>query len=42
MGNIWEFQKEETRAFSDLGTGNRIATALFYFTQPEKGGFTVE
>jgi prolyl 4-hydroxylase len=34
-------QKEETKAFSDLGTGNRIATALFYFTQPEKGGFTV-
>lgn len=34
-------RKEETKAFSDLGTGNRIATALFYFTKPEKGGFTV-
>ncbi|KAL3115904.1 hypothetical protein niasHT_007204 [Heterodera trifolii] len=34
-------RKEETKAFSDLGTGNRIATALFYFSQPEKGGFTV-
>uniref|UniRef100_A0A183BT59 P4Hc domain-containing protein n=1 Tax=Globodera pallida TaxID=36090 RepID=A0A183BT59_GLOPA len=34
-------RKEEKKAFSDLGTGNRIATALFYFTQPEKGGYTV-
>lgn len=23
-------RKEETKAFSDLGTGNRIATVLFY------------
>jgi len=34
-------RKEETKAFSDLGTGNRIATVLFYMSQPEKGGFTV-
>uniref|UniRef100_A0A915DIP8 Fe2OG dioxygenase domain-containing protein n=1 Tax=Ditylenchus dipsaci TaxID=166011 RepID=A0A915DIP8_9BILA len=33
--------KEETKAFSDLGTGNRIATVLFYMTQPERGGGTV-
>uniref|UniRef100_A0AC34GPH6 Procollagen-proline 4-dioxygenase n=1 Tax=Panagrolaimus sp. ES5 TaxID=591445 RepID=A0AC34GPH6_9BILA len=34
-------RKEETKAFSDLGTGNRIATVLFYMTQPEMGGGTV-
>jgi len=34
-------RKEETRAFSDLGTGNRIATVLFYMTEPETGGGTV-
>lgn len=34
-------RKEETKAFSDLGTGNRIATVLFYMTIPELGGFTV-
>ncbi|KAI6235644.1 Procollagen-proline 4-dioxygenase [Aphelenchoides besseyi] len=34
-------RKEETKAFSDLGTGNRIATVLFYMTKPEKGGGTV-
>ncbi|KAL7078512.1 hypothetical protein ACQ4LE_002658 [Meloidogyne hapla] len=34
-------RKEETKAFSDLGTGNRIATALFYLTKPDEGGFTV-
>lgn len=34
-------RKEETKAFSDLGTGNRIATVLFYMTQPEEGGGTV-
>ncbi|KAI1721472.1 2OG-Fe(II) oxygenase superfamily domain-containing protein [Ditylenchus destructor] len=34
-------RKEETKAFSDLGTGNRIATVLFYMTQPEAGGGTV-
>uniref|UniRef100_A0A915ML79 Fe2OG dioxygenase domain-containing protein n=1 Tax=Meloidogyne javanica TaxID=6303 RepID=A0A915ML79_MELJA len=33
--------KEETKAFSDLGTGNRIATALFYLSKPDEGGFTV-
>lgn len=34
-------RKEETKAFSDLGTGNRIATVLFYMSQPEEGGGTV-
>uniref|UniRef100_A0A7E4WAF9 procollagen-proline 4-dioxygenase n=1 Tax=Panagrellus redivivus TaxID=6233 RepID=A0A7E4WAF9_PANRE len=34
-------RKEEVKAFSDLGTGNRIATVLFYMTQPEMGGGTV-
>lgn len=34
-------RKEEPKAFSDLGTGNRIATVLFYCSQPEKGGYTV-
>uniref|UniRef100_A0A0K0DVC8 procollagen-proline 4-dioxygenase n=2 Tax=Strongyloides stercoralis TaxID=6248 RepID=A0A0K0DVC8_STRER len=34
-------RKEETKAFSDLGTGNRIATVLFYMTEPEIGGGTV-
>jgi hypothetical protein len=34
-------QKEESKAFSDLGTGNRVATVLFYMSQPEKGGYTV-
>ncbi|KAH7699287.1 prolyl 4-hydroxylase 2, partial [Aphelenchoides avenae] len=34
-------RKEETKAFSDLGTGNRIATVLFYMSQPELGGGTV-
>ncbi|CAD5215722.1 unnamed protein product [Bursaphelenchus okinawaensis] len=34
-------RKEETKAFSDLGTGNRIATVLFYMTQPQNGGGTV-
>jgi prolyl 4-hydroxylase len=34
-------RKEETKAFSDLGTGNRIATVLFYMSQPEMGGGTV-
>jgi len=24
-----------------LGTGNRIATALFYLSKPDEGGFTV-
>ncbi|KAI6176956.1 Procollagen-proline 4-dioxygenase [Aphelenchoides bicaudatus] len=33
-------RKEETKAFSDLGTGNRIATVLFYMSQPEEGGGT--
>lgn len=34
-------RKEETRAFSDLGTGNRIATVLFYMSEVEFGGGTV-
>ena len=28
--NSFLFQREETNAFKDLGTGNRIATWLFY------------
>ncbi|CEF59606.1 Prolyl 4-hydroxylase alpha-related protein PH4[alpha]EFB [Strongyloides ratti] len=34
-------RKEETNAFKRLGTGNRIATVLFYMSQPERGGATV-
>ncbi|GMR44194.1 hypothetical protein PMAYCL1PPCAC_14389, partial [Pristionchus mayeri] len=34
-------RKEETKAFEDLGTGNRIATVLFYMSQPQIGGGTV-
>ncbi|KAH7729639.1 Prolyl 4-hydroxylase alpha-1 subunit precursor [Aphelenchoides avenae] len=34
-------RKEEKNAFKKLGTGNRIATVLFYMSQPEKGGATV-
>uniref|UniRef100_A0A0N5AR18 procollagen-proline 4-dioxygenase n=1 Tax=Syphacia muris TaxID=451379 RepID=A0A0N5AR18_9BILA len=34
-------RKEEPRAFDSLGTGNRIATVLFYMTQPTNGGGTV-
>uniref|UniRef100_A0AC34GXF4 Procollagen-proline 4-dioxygenase n=1 Tax=Panagrolaimus sp. ES5 TaxID=591445 RepID=A0AC34GXF4_9BILA len=34
-------RKEEKNAFKTLGTGNRIATVLFYMSQPEKGGATV-
>uniref|UniRef100_A0AC35TZT5 Procollagen-proline 4-dioxygenase n=1 Tax=Rhabditophanes sp. KR3021 TaxID=114890 RepID=A0AC35TZT5_9BILA len=34
-------RKEETNAFKRLGTGNRIATVLFYMSQPEQGGATV-
>uniref|UniRef100_A0AC35TSP4 Procollagen-proline 4-dioxygenase n=1 Tax=Rhabditophanes sp. KR3021 TaxID=114890 RepID=A0AC35TSP4_9BILA len=30
-------RKEETKAFEDLGTGNRVATVLFYMTQPFMG-----
>ncbi|CAK5076818.1 unnamed protein product [Meloidogyne enterolobii] len=37
----YDFAREETKAFSDLGTGNRIATALFYLSKPDEGGFTV-
>ncbi|CAJ0937708.1 unnamed protein product, partial [Mesorhabditis belari] len=34
-------RKEETNAFKTLGTGNRIATVLFYMSQPDLGGATV-
>ena len=34
-------RKEETHAFKDLGTGNRIATWMFYMSHVEAGGATV-
>lgn len=34
-------RKEEKNAFKSLGTGSRIATVLFYMSEPEKGGATV-
>ncbi|KAM3723451.1 Prolyl 4-hydroxylase subunit [Dirofilaria immitis] len=34
-------RKEEVNAFQSLNTGNRLATLLFYMTQPESGGATV-
>ncbi|VDN03309.1 unnamed protein product [Thelazia callipaeda] len=34
-------RKEEVNAFQSLNTGNRLATVLFYMTQPESGGATV-
>ncbi|CAD6196789.1 unnamed protein product [Caenorhabditis auriculariae] len=34
-------RKEEKNAFKSLNTGNRIATVLFYMSQPERGGATV-
>ncbi|KAF7283400.1 hypothetical protein GWI33_000692 [Rhynchophorus ferrugineus] len=34
-------RKEETNAFRNLGTGNRIATVLFYMSDVEQGGATV-
>ncbi|CAI5447148.1 unnamed protein product [Caenorhabditis angaria] len=34
-------RKEEKNAFKTLNTGNRIATVLFYMSQPERGGATV-
>ncbi|CAJ0581013.1 unnamed protein product, partial [Mesorhabditis spiculigera] len=34
-------RKEEKKAFESLGTGNRIATVLFYMSQPSLGGATV-
>lgn len=34
-------RKEEVNAFKDLGTGNRIATILFYLSATEAGGATV-
>ncbi|CAJ0942697.1 unnamed protein product, partial [Mesorhabditis belari] len=34
-------RKEERKAFESLGTGNRIATVLFYMSQPSLGGATV-
>ncbi|MFH4982128.1 hypothetical protein AB6A40_008837 [Gnathostoma spinigerum] len=34
-------KRDEPHAFKSLGTGNRMATVLFYLTQPELGGGTV-
>lgn len=34
-------RKEETNAFKSLGTGNRIATVLFYMSDVPQGGATV-
>ncbi|CAG9536720.1 unnamed protein product [Cercopithifilaria johnstoni] len=34
-------RREEVNAFESLNTGNRLATLLFYMTQPESGGATV-
>ncbi|KAF7990836.1 hypothetical protein HCN44_000641 [Aphidius gifuensis] len=34
-------RREETNAFKSLGTGNRIATVLYYMTDVEQGGGTV-
>ncbi|XP_030756854.1 prolyl 4-hydroxylase subunit alpha-1 isoform X2 [Sitophilus oryzae] len=34
-------RKEETNAFKNLGTGNRIATVLFYMSDVPQGGATV-
>uniref|UniRef100_A0A6B2EEH2 procollagen-proline 4-dioxygenase n=1 Tax=Phlebotomus kandelakii TaxID=1109342 RepID=A0A6B2EEH2_9DIPT len=34
-------RKEETNAFKSLGTGNRIATVLFYMSDVSQGGATV-
>ncbi|VDM79588.1 unnamed protein product [Strongylus vulgaris] len=34
-------RKEETESFKSLGTGNRVATVLFYMTEPRYGGGTV-
>lgn len=35
------FQKDEKNAFKNLGTGNRIATVLFYMSDVAQGGATV-
>ncbi|KAL5282865.1 P4HA2 family protein [Megaselia abdita] len=34
-------RREEENAFKELGTGNRIATVLFYMSDVEQGGATV-
>nr|AQZ26744.1 prolyl 4-hydroxylase subunit alpha-1 [Aurelia sp. 1 GW-2014] len=37
----FDFAREEEDKFSDLGTGNRIATMLYYISSVEAGGATV-
>ncbi|KAG7277442.1 hypothetical protein CRUP_016345 [Coryphaenoides rupestris] len=41
MDTAEELQKDEPDAFKELGTGNRIATWLFYMTDVAAGGATV-
>ena len=41
MKTLIFLQKEEVNAFKDLGSGNRIATWLFYESDVELGGATV-
>ena len=34
--NVFVFQRDEKNAFESLGTGNRIATVLFYVSHKNK------